>query len=109
MSYYEEPRSPQGWGPSRDSRQLAMMVHLLALFTGFLGPLIMYLIKNEDDEFVGFHARQALYFELLAIPLAMITCGIWGIVVLVYNIIACIRANEGEWYEYPIVGPWARR
>jgi uncharacterized membrane protein len=51
---------------------------------------------------------QALYFELVAIPLALITCGIWGIVVIVYNIIACMRANEGEWYELPIVGSWAR-
>jgi uncharacterized Tic20 family protein len=94
--------------PGEQARQTAMVVHLLALLTGFLGPLIIYLVKKDEDEFVRFHALQALYFELVAIPLALITCGIWGIVVIVYNIIACMRANEGEWYELPIVGSWAR-
>ena len=94
--------------PSNDSRTMAALCHLLAMFTGFVGPLIMYLVK-EDDEFVRFHALQAVYFQLIGILLAMLTCGIWGIVMFIYEIILIIKAYDGEWYEYPIVGSWARR
>ncbi len=94
--------------PTRESRQMAMVVHLLAIFTGFLGPLIMYLVKKDDDDFVRFHAMQSIYFELLAIPFCMITCGFGAIVIMIYNILACMRAMDGEWYEYPIAGRWAR-
>jgi len=31
-----------------------------------------------------------------------------AIAVLVYTIIAAIQANNGVWYELPIVGRWAR-
>jgi uncharacterized Tic20 family protein len=109
MSNGQEAHSGTEMQPSREARQMAMLAHLLAIFTSFIGPLVIYLVKSEEDRFVAFHSRQALYFELLAIPLAVITCGIWGVVVLIYNIIACIRANDGEWYEYPIVGEWARK
>jgi uncharacterized Tic20 family protein len=88
---------------------MAMLAHLLAVFTGFVGPLVLYLMKQEEDEFIRFHALQALYATLAGLVLAMVTCGIGGLVVLVFNIIAALKANEGQWYEYPVVGKWARR
>ena len=104
-----EPIVEAGAKPSKDSRNMAMMVHLLALFTGFLGPLVIYLIKKDEDEFVAFHGLQAIYFELLAIPFCFLTCGLGAIAVIVYNIVALTRANNGEWYEYPLAGQWARK
>lgn len=95
--------------PSKDACSMAMLCHLLAIFSGFLAPLIIYLIKKDEDKFVAFHSLQAIYFELLAIPFAMITCGLGSIVVIIFNIIALTRANNGEWYEYPIAGAWARK
>jgi len=88
---------------------MAMLAHLLALLTGFIGPLIFYCVRKDDDEFVRFHTLQAVYFELLAIVFVFLTCGFGGIVIFIYNIIACMRANDGEWYHYPIAGEWARR
>ncbi|MAE28513.1 MAG: DUF4870 domain-containing protein [Planctomycetota bacterium] len=95
--------------PSKDSCTLALVVHLLAILTGFLGPLVIYLIKKEEDEFVRFHSLQATYFMLIGILFAIVTCGIGAIVLIVFNIIAMIRAMNGEWYRYPLAGNWAAR
>lgn len=94
----EPPRkSPQG------DRTMAMLAHLLAIFTYFIGPLVIYLIKKDEDKFVAFHALQAIYAEIFGI----LTCGIGLIVVRVFNVIGCIKANDGEWYKYPIAGNMA--
>ena len=95
--------------PDKDARTMAMVVHLLAVFTGAIGALVIYFMKKDDSEFVRFHALQTIYFELVSIPIALVTCGIWGVAVLILNIVACTRASAGEWYEYPIVGAWARK
>lgn len=100
---------PAGRQPSQESCTTAMMVHLLGLLTGFLGPLVVYLIKKDEDEFVAFHSLQTIYFELLAMVFCLLTCGLGAIVIIVYNILAMVAANRGEWYEYPLAGKWARR
>lgn len=106
---FEPYRSAPLAQPSKEARTMGMLAHLLAVFSGFVGPLILFLVKQEEDEFVRFHALQALYFSLLGLGLAIVTCGLGGLVVLVFNIIAALKANEGEWYEYPLAGKWARR
>jgi hypothetical protein len=37
------------------------------------------------------------------------TCGLGAIVVIIYNGMACMKAGNGEWYEYPIAGKRARK
>ncbi len=93
--------------PSSDARTLGMVAWLLAIFTGFLGPLILFLIKKEEDGFVRFHAGQALFLNLLAIPLAVVTLGLFAILLLVVDIIWLIKAYKGEWALLPVVGKWA--
>jgi len=38
---------------------MALLVHVLAIFSGFLAPLIFYLVK-KDSRFVAFHSLQVL-------------------------------------------------
>ncbi len=104
-------------GPSSNERTLALVAHALSFVEGgVIGPLILYLAKRDESEFVAFHALQSLYFGLLAVvvigPIAFMTCGLGAVLVvpyLVYEAIACIEANSGNWYELPIVGPLALR
>ncbi len=113
---------------SDEERLWGMLAHLLTLLGYVVGlgqyiaPLVIYLVYQERSKFVAFHALQALYFQLLLIPLwvllfvfSMITCGFGSVlfvippvISLVYALIAGIRANQGEWYDLPIVGAWAR-
>ena len=42
---------------------MAFLAHLLQAFTGFIGPLIIFCVK-QDSRFVKFHALQALVWQL---------------------------------------------
>ena len=103
--------------PTSEERSLALVAHALTFVEGgIIGPLIIYLVKKDESPFVAFHALQSLYFGLLAalivVPAAILTCGL-GLVLLLpyllYEIIACVEAWKGEWYELPLAGPLAMR
>ncbi len=95
-----------------EDRGLAAVTHILGLFTGFLGPLIVYLLKTEDG-LVRDQAREALNFQItlliayvVAGILVFILIGLFLIVVIgildvIFCIIAAVQAYNGEWYRYP--------
>jgi uncharacterized Tic20 family protein len=98
----------------KDDRNMAMLCHLLAIFTGFLGPLIIWLIKKEDAPYVDDQGKEALNFQLTVL-IAMVASGVLSIlcigivlaiVVWVVDIIFCImasiKASRGEAYRYPV-------
>jgi uncharacterized Tic20 family protein len=123
---------PQGDSLSADEKLWGMLAHLLTLLGyvvvvgEYIVPLVIYLVYKDRSRFVAFHALQALFFQLLALAVSValvlfsivtLGCGILlavplgialAIAVLVYMIIAAIQANNGVWYELPIVGRWAR-
>lgn len=97
-----------------DEKTLAMLAQLLGIFTGFLGPLVMYLIAKDDQPFLKHHAAESLNFQL-TILIGYIISGVLTIVLigfltgfmvwvaaLVFGIMATMAANRGEWYRYPI-------
>ena len=105
--------------PDSGERQLAMIAHLSALsgmvipFGNILGPLVLFLIKREESEFVADQAREALNFQITA-TIALIVSAIMivllvgivllpiiGIAALVLTIVAAVKANEGQRYRYP--------
>lgn len=115
------PAPDAGTGtPSADERQWGMIAHLSALIgllVGFmfLGPLIVWLMKKDQSEYVSYHGREALNFQItwliifaVLLVVGLVTCGI-GLIVLpvaavvniIFVIIAGLKANEGERYQYP--------
>ena len=119
----QQPPPGYGVGPQpmsqQDEKTWATLVHLapfLAAVVGipFLGPLIVFLIFKDRGPFVRFHAAQALNFQiiitiafwvfgllsfvLIGIPFLILTAIAW----VVFSIIAAIKANNGEWYRYPM-------
>ena len=123
---------PQDGSLSADEKLWGMLAHLLTLLGyvvvvgEYIAPLVIYLVYKDRSRFVAFHALQALFFQLLALAVSValmlffiVTLGLGlllaapleialAIAVLVYTIIAAIQANNGVWYELPIVGRWAR-
>ncbi len=111
-----------------EDRNLAMIAHLLGL-TGFLGPLILYLVKyNGSSPFAQFHMKQSLWFQvfgaiavfvvaMVSIPLTLICIGYltlllamaMGVGLWVYAIVGAIQVSGGKDFEYYWVGPWVRR
>ena len=109
------PQAPaQAWGVSQDARQWAMFAHLSGIIGGFLGPLIIYLIKKDDDPFIADQSREALNFQLSVLIYAFVSAVlilviigiflIFAVVIgaLVLAIMAAVKANNGEAYRYPL-------
>jgi uncharacterized Tic20 family protein len=105
---------------NRDERMWAMFCHLSGLagfifpFGNVIAPLIIWLVKKEEYEFVNDQGKEALNFQIsmtiyiiasiiliilvIGIPL-LIALGIFSLIVV---IIAAIKSNEGEKYRYPL-------
>jgi len=68
VQQYAQPASPP---PTSDERNMAMLCHVLMIFTGFIAPLIIYLVKR-DSKFVRFHSLMALFWQLIVLAISMI-------------------------------------
>ncbi len=102
-------------------KQWGMLVHLSALATfvlpvagNIIGPLIIYLIKKDEFEFVNDQGKEVLNFQitwsiLFALSIVLIFVGIgllmligFGIAWLVLVIVGSVAANNGQYYRYPL-------
>ena len=81
---------------------------------GWIAPLIAYVVKGKESPTVRQHAVNALNFQLTWTIVGVIgivtSCIVIGIVPLlaaivigiVFGIIAGLKANEGQIYNYPM-------
>lgn len=116
----EESQSEHSGEPNQDERNLGMLCHLLALagllipFGNLLGPLILWLVKKEESEFVDQAGKEALNFNI-TISIAFIVCAALLVILigfillpivavfwLVMTIIAAVKTSDGEQYRYPL-------
>lgn len=101
-----------------------MIAHLSALvgltgipFANVIAPLVVWLVKREGNPFVNDQGKEALNFQItvtvaalilavasiiplvfcITIPLLLALV----VVVLVFTILAGLKANEGQTYRYP--------
>ena len=99
---------------SKDARTWAMLCHLLAIFTGFIAPLIIWLVKKDEEPFVNNEGKEALNFQITVLIgllvsglLSFVCIGLFlglavGITNVVFCIIASVQANGGQAYRYPV-------
>ncbi|HAX93186.1 MAG TPA: DUF4870 domain-containing protein [Bacteroidales bacterium] len=109
---------------SESERNWAMLCHLSTFagyffpFGGILGPLICWLSRKDESQWVDFNGKQALNFQLsillymvLAIPLVFIIVGIpilvfLGFLEVICVVIASVKASKGEEFRYPLSIPF---
>jgi uncharacterized Tic20 family protein len=123
--------APSNNGVSAEERQWAMLAHLSALLGyiltsgwagsagGFIGPLIVWMVKKDTMPFVDNQAKEALNFSIticiafavlwtltimtfligaiITLPLMLVV----GVYALVFTIIASMKTYEGVAYRYP--------
>jgi uncharacterized Tic20 family protein len=111
------------FSPPRAARTWAMACHLatfagiLATFGNVLGPLVVWLLKKDEHEFINDQGKESLNFQMtLGVgQLALLLVGFLlphaslvrlcvlalHVVGVVFPIIAAIQANEGTTYRYP--------
>ena len=119
-SQEESTNTDQENMPTQDEKQMGMFCHLVA-FAGViiplgsvLGPLIIWLMKKDQSEYIDYHGKEALNFQItmliaafVCILLMFVFIGIilmFGLFVfwLIVVIIGAIKANEGLRYQYPL-------
>jgi uncharacterized protein len=54
-----------------DERTMAVLAHVLQLVRGWIGPLVIFLVKRES-RFVSFHALQVLFWYLACVVVAAV-------------------------------------
>lgn len=102
-----------GSGPSQEEKTQAMISWVLSILTGFVGPLIFFLIAG-DKPFVKRHAAMALGLNIalfIVVVILIITvigallAPLVGLAALVFGIMGAMAANKGEKFDVPGVGP----
>jgi uncharacterized Tic20 family protein len=99
--------------PTRDERTLALLAHILTFVSSFIIPLVIYLVKKDESNFVAEHAKESLNFQitlvilfaicfvLMFVVIGIFLMGALGVVSFILVIVATIRASEGKMYRYP--------
>lgn len=104
----------------RKERIWGILCHLTALlgitglpFGHILGPLIIWLLKKNEYQFVNEQGKESLNFQLsmtvytlisallIFIKIGLILIIVLATVNLILVIIASVKANSGETYRYP--------
>ncbi len=108
-----------------EERGLATLAHLSGLagyifpLGGIVVPIIIYLVKSESPTIRAI-ARQAIllnltafalicagivfFFTVLLIPAVILGWMVLAIAAVALPVIGAIRASEGRFYRYPVVG-----
>ncbi|RZM08542.1 MAG: DUF4870 domain-containing protein [Pedobacter sp.] len=97
-----------------------MLAHLSAIPGSFvligsvIAPLVIWQIQKERSAFVDYHGKEAVNFQItmaiaaaISFLLMILVIGVFllfivGVVWLVFTIIAAVKANNGEYYRYPL-------
>ena len=99
---------------TKDEKNLALILHISSLFVAFLGPLIVWLTKKDQSEFINQHGKAALNFQismfiystiaglLCLVFIGFILLAILFLLYYIFIIIACIKASKGEHYRFPM-------
>lgn len=97
---------------NQDERTLAMLCHLGGILN-ILVPLIIWLVKKDQSQFINDQGKEAVNFQIM-VTIALIISGITCLIVvgfvlvpavIIANIVFCImagmEANRGKVYRYP--------
>lgn len=103
----------QGPPPTKDETNMAMLIYILGIFTGFIGPLILWLVKKNESGFINDQGKEVLNFQITAF-LAYVVCIILMFVIIgfflipvvmvcyiVFLILGALKANKGIAYRFP--------
>lgn len=100
---------------SQEDKTMALLAYILAIPTGIIVPLVLFILKKDQSKFVAYHSLQALLFEIAVCIIAIVSFPtaigppIIGLLNAVALIIAALAANKGEWYSFPVVGDFTRK
>jgi uncharacterized Tic20 family protein len=103
-----------GPAPTTDDKNMATIAHVLGIVTGFIGPLIIWLLKKDQSPFVEDQGKEALNFQLTlligwiiagastAICIGFVLMPAVLVCAIIFGIMGAMATNKGEAYRYPL-------
>ncbi|MFC6334980.1 DUF4870 domain-containing protein [Paenibacillus septentrionalis] len=110
---------------TQDERTWSMLAHLSSLvglffsgtgfIFGFIGPLIIWLLKKDQSHIIAENAKEALNFNItytifsviallsVFLLIGFILIPAVYVVWIVFAIIATVKTNQGQHYRYPFI------
>lgn len=114
MNLQNQSKYPNAYpNVTQNEKTMAMLMWILTFFTGFVGPLIVWLIKKDESAYLNQQGKNYLNYMISyslygigALILTMVFIGylllfVLSIVCIVYSILAIISVNKGEDYVVP--------
>lgn len=96
-----------------NDKNIAVLTHIGGIFFGFIPGLIVWLLKKDENAYLGAQAREALNFQITMI-IAYMAAGVLAWILIGFllfpllwltNLVLCIMAamsvSKGEDYQYP--------
>jgi uncharacterized protein len=97
---------PPSVGTLDEERTLVILLHVLAIPLGIIGPLVIWLIKNRESARVDVHGKEAVNFHLTMLIAVACTCGFGAVIaiplIVIFSIIAAVKASHGAYWRYPL-------
>jgi hypothetical protein len=101
-----------------DDKSMGMLCYILGAVSGWLGPLILWLVKKDTSPFLNDQGKEVLNWELTILPVyfisffmfcipfvgpifAMLLIMACGVTNLVFCIMGAVKVNEGVPYRMP--------
>jgi uncharacterized Tic20 family protein len=119
-----QPQRRRIGGVTHEDCQTAMFIYLLGIFTHFIGPIILWMMKKDQSKFIDHHGKEVINFSItiaiaglilsaVGVPVVVLTFCLGafivgplgmalGIYATVMMVIGAMRASKGEWWEFPI-------
>ncbi|WP_168198666.1 DUF4870 domain-containing protein [Nesterenkonia sp. NBAIMH1] len=103
-----------------DEKTMGILMHVLAIFFGFLSPLIFWLIFKDRSYVLDQQGRTALNWNISAMIyyvvsfiLAFILIGFLTMLVIyvlhiIFSILAAVKASDRVIYKYPLSIPFLK-
>ncbi|CAN5526601.1 DUF4870 domain-containing protein [soil metagenome] len=117
---YNMQYQPPGVLQTPEQKQTGMFLHLSQLlnfivpFGGVIAPILIWQMKKDEMPTLDAHGKMvanwmisALIYGAVSLVLTFVLIGILGFIALgimgiVFPIIGGIKANNGEFWEYPL-------
>jgi uncharacterized Tic20 family protein len=98
---------------SSEDKLWVIIAHLGPLVASFIAPLVVWLVKRDENEFIADQARESLNFSitmaiaylvssvLMACFIGIFLLPVVIVVAIVFAIIAAVQSSDGVRYRYP--------
>ncbi|WP_258933801.1 DUF4870 domain-containing protein [Nesterenkonia pannonica] len=116
----QHPDPAQSPVSPNDEKTMGILMHVLAIFFGFLSPLIFWLIFKDRSYVLDQQGRTALNWNISAMIyyvvsfiLAFILIGFLTMLVIyvlhiIFSILAAVKASDRVIYKYPLSIPFLK-